>query len=169
MLDSIARLNKKDISPHLLWLGGGKYREEMIDRAEALGIRDQVDFPGRVNSDRVKAELSRSDLFVLPSRMEGLPRAMIEAMAKGLPCIGTNVDGIPELVDTHCTVPPNDSEALAEAIHDLVVDPDEMSQQAAQNLQKAKEYHHDILSTRREDLYLYLYKQTQEFSEDNNG
>jgi len=166
MLDSVAHLNEMGITPELLWLGGGQYRDEMIVRSHQLDIEDQVSFPGRVNSERVKEELSRSDLFVLPSRMEGLPRAMIEAMARGLPCVGTTVDGIPELLDDHCTVPPNKSKDLAEVIANLVVDPHEMSRQATQNLMKARDYHHSILSERRTDLYQYLRDQTQKFSYD---
>lgn len=164
MLDSIAHLNEMGVTPKLLWLGGGRYRDEMITRSQQLGIEDQVSFPGRVDSEKVKVELSRSDLFVLPSRMEGLPRAMIEAMARGLPCVGTTVDGIPELIDDFCTVPPNKPRNLAEKIAKLVTNPDEMTRQATRNLEKAREYHQSILTERRTNFYQHLRDQTHKFS-----
>ena len=66
---------------------------------KAKALRDRVRFRGQLTTPvDVRAELDRADLFVLPSRQEGLPRAMIEAMARALPCIGSSVGGIPELL-----------------------------------------------------------------------
>ena len=60
----------------------------------------------------VTEQLDAADVFVLPSRQEGLPRAMIEAMARSLPCVGSDVGGISELIPDW-VVPPNDPQALA--------------------------------------------------------
>ena len=84
---------------HLKVLGGGGLREKYEQKVAAAGLSDSVTFMGRLPSGpAVWACLRRVDLFVMPSRTEGLPRAMIEAMAAGLPCIGTDAGGIPELI-----------------------------------------------------------------------
>ena len=81
----------------LCLVGDGKHRPELERRAAALGVSERIEFRGQLAScELVRQELDRADLFVLPSRQEGLPRAMIEAMARGLPCIGSTVGGIPD-------------------------------------------------------------------------
>ena len=67
----------------LVFVGSGGYQPQLEAQAVALGIGTRVQFCGQlVSADAVRAELDRADLFVLPSRQEGLPRAMIEAMAR---------------------------------------------------------------------------------------
>ena len=128
----------------------------------ALGVATRVQFPGHVASgDAVRAELDRADLFVLPSRQEGLPRAMIEAMARGLPCIGSTVGGIPELLATEDMVPPNDASAVARKIREVVGDPPRMVRMSARNLAKAREYSLDVLTHRRERFYEHVRAQTE--------
>jgi glycosyltransferase involved in cell wall biosynthesis len=101
----------------------------------------------------VRAALDHADLFVLPSRTEGLPRAMIEAMARALPCIGSTVGGIPELLPPEDLVPPGDAAALARKIREVVCDPDRMARMSARNLEQARQYREDALSGRRIAFY----------------
>lgn len=160
MLKCLSLLDDQDVSADLTWLGGGKYRSELQQQANELGIDDRIQFLGRVSSEQVHATLDNADLFVLPSRMEGLPRAMIEAMARGLPCIGTTVGGIPELLPKANTVPPDDPCRLAETVESLVADPERMTKQAAENFQKAKTYHEDVLNQRRDAVYQKIQQAT---------
>src|SRR5207253_6445170 len=118
-----------------------QYRSELESRANAAGLNGAARFRGQLASpDAVRAELDRADLFVLPSRQEGLPRAMLEAMARGLPCIGSTVGGIPELLPAEDLVPPGDASALTQKIHDVLGDPQRMARMSARNLEKAREY-----------------------------
>ena len=80
----------------LTLVGDGPLRSELESRAEALGV--EARFLGRVSHKRLPAILTRSEAFVLPSLYEGHPKAAIEAMACGLPVIGTDVPGIRDLV-----------------------------------------------------------------------
>src|SRR5205809_1714074 len=118
-------------------VGSGGYQAQLEARAAALGIGTRVQFRGQLAAaEAVRAELDRADLFVLPSRQEGLPRAMIEAMARGLPCIGSTVGGIPELLAAEDMVPPNDASALARKIREVLADPSRLARMSVRNLAK---------------------------------
>lgn len=141
----------------LTLVGDGRHRPELEDRARERGVGDRVRFLGQLaGGQRVWAELDRCDLFVLPSRTEGLPRAMIEAMARALPCIGSTVGGIPELLPLEDLVPPGDPAALAEKIREVVIDPGRLARMSARNLAVAHEYRQEVLRDRRQALYAHL-------------
>jgi glycosyltransferase involved in cell wall biosynthesis len=146
----------------LIVVGSGRHQLELEQRAKARGLGDRVRFRGQLITPLdVRAELDRADLFVLPSRQEGLPRAMIEAMARGLPCIGSNVGGIPELLEAEDTVPPNSVPALASKIMQVLQQPGRMQQMSARNFIKAGEYKDDALNARRLQFYEFLRDRTE--------
>jgi len=95
-------------------------------------------------------------MFVLPSRVEGLPRAMIEAMARALPCIGSSVGGIPELLAPEDIVPPGDIKALADKIREVLSTPGRLEKMSARNLEHARQYSEDALRINRNRLYRHL-------------
>lgn len=145
-------------------VGDGQYRLKLESLLQLYNIKDRVHFLGRLPAgEAVRAELDKADLFVLPSRQEGLPRAMIEAMARGLPCIGSNVGGIPELLPPEDMVPPGDVQALASKIKEVIRDPERMNRMAERNWKKAHEYHDDILRERRNAFYQYVKEKTEEW------
>jgi glycosyltransferase involved in cell wall biosynthesis len=104
-----------------------------------------------------------ADLFVLASRTEGLPRSMIEAMARGIPCIGSRVGGIPELLATEDMVEAGDSSALAAKIREVMNHPTRMRQMAARNLETAYSYRAEILQERRVALYSHVKAMTKQW------
>ncbi|MBK8791099.1 MAG: glycosyltransferase family 4 protein [Holophagaceae bacterium] len=81
-----------------------------------------------------------ADLFVIPSYAEGLPRVLIEAMAAGLPCIGSNVGGIPELIPDEDRVPPKDPDKLAAVLLEVLDNPSRLNEMASRNLRRAWDY-----------------------------
>src|SRR5207249_10044996 len=87
------------------------------------------------------------------SLTEGLPKALLEAMARGLPAIGSNVGGIPELLAPEALVPAGDERALAAKIISLSADPAELSRHSARNYTEAMKYHDRRLSQARSDTY----------------
>lgn len=157
LLKAVASLIHEKQKVSLTILGAGNYLEFLRNLAADFGIQDQICFKGQVPSGKnVNEELDQADIFVLPSKTEGLPRAMIEAMARGLPCIGTSVGGIPELLEQTEIVPAGDSSALANKISELVNDPQRMSTLSEINILKAREYCSDVLQIRRNAFYKHL-------------
>jgi glycosyltransferase involved in cell wall biosynthesis len=162
LIDAVGACVHEGLNIELVFVGSGGYQPQLEAQAMALGIGTRVQFCGQlVSADAVRAELDRADLFVLPSRQEGLPRAMIEAMARGLPCIGSTVGGIPELLATEDIVPPNDASALARKIREVLADPSRLVRMSARNLAKAREYSLDVLTRRRERFYEHVNAQTE--------
>jgi glycosyltransferase involved in cell wall biosynthesis len=98
IIDAIPKIRKDIIDRlHITFLGNGPDLIKLKDKVEKLGLLSVVDFRGGTNN--VREYLLSSNIFILTSRDEGLPIAIIEAMREGLPIISTNVAGIPELVE----------------------------------------------------------------------
>ncbi|MDZ7752504.1 MAG: glycosyltransferase [Gammaproteobacteria bacterium] len=109
------------VTATFLIVGDGALRETLRARIEALGLSDRVLLHGP--SDRIPEVLAASDVFVLPSHLEGMSNAILEAMASGLPVVAFRTGGNPELVDhghTGLLCEPGDNQALAAAISQLV-------------------------------------------------
>lgn len=156
VLKAISELKTFGYKIHLTWLGDGSYRESLIQMAKDLNIDLEVSFRGNVSTEEVLSELERSHLYLHVSRTEGLPRAVIEAMAKGLPCIGTKVGGIPELLDEEALINKNNIEQLVLKMKYFFQNIEVLNKQAKQNLQKAKTFEYKILEERREKVYKCL-------------
>jgi glycosyltransferase involved in cell wall biosynthesis len=158
---AIALCAQQGIDLSLKIIGDGKHRPELKQQAADLGIRERVQFLGKLPAgDRIFAELDQSDLFLMPSFQEGLPRAMVEAMARGLPCIATAVGGIPELLPPENLVAAGDANALAQKIQAVLTHPERMTQMSAQNLKTAQGYVEEVLRQQRNAFYEYVKAQT---------
>jgi glycosyltransferase involved in cell wall biosynthesis len=156
VLKAIKELNTSKISYRLVWLGDGIYKENMLELAKELDISDFVSFKGNVGADEVRKELLEADIFVLASRTEGLPRAMIEAMSVGLPCIGTKVGGIPELLTDRSLIPKDNYTLLVEKIRSLIDNSEYYNDESLRNLMEADKYKESLLNQKRMTYYKYL-------------
>ena len=127
-----------------------------------MGLAERVCFLGQLPAgDAVRTELDKADLFVIPSRTEGLPRALIEAMARGLPCIGSQVGGIPELLTPEDMFASDNLTALVDKIREVVTNPERLAGMSARSLDKARDYKEEILRDRRNTFYRYLRTRTE--------
>jgi len=164
LIDALAICVYEGLDLRLKLVGDGKHRTELEEHTKTRGLFEQVDFIGQLPAGAaVRSELDNADLFVMPSRTEGLPRALIEAMARGLPCIGSTVGGIPELLPQEDMVPPNDPRELATKIMEVVKCPERQNQMSARNLAKAGEYKHNVLAKRRREFYQAVKERTEEW------
>lgn len=122
ILKALASLADKNYC--YLICGEGELRDELMQLAAQLGIEGQVKFLG-YRTD-VQEIMAASDLFAMPSFREGVPRALLEAMDLGLPCIGSNTRGIRELIGTEgeggYLCDPHSPESFAEAVKRIVAD-----------------------------------------------
>lgn len=111
----------------LTFVGGGPDDQMLGDEAHRRLLGDDVTFTGPVGQDELPAVFTRHDVFCLPSFAEGVPVVLMEAMAAGLPVVGTRIAGVPELVEhgqTGLLVAPGRVDLLVEALSEVVDAPD---------------------------------------------
>lgn len=122
-------------------VGDGPDDRVLRDLAAGLGVAGEVRFLGSLDRAGVAQRYREADLFTLPSSAEAFGNVFAEALASGLPIVGSTVGGIPELVE-HGTngllIPPGDPQALAQAIRYLADDPELRAQMSSRNRAKAE-------------------------------
>jgi glycosyltransferase involved in cell wall biosynthesis len=119
-----SRLNPK---AELVIVGDGGARSELELAARCEPFDTRVHFVGQVGRDGIGEYLQAADIFVLPSYGEGMPNALLEAMAAGLPCVATHVGGIPEAIQDGVNgilIPPKSAGAIAGALKKIFSAPD---------------------------------------------
>jgi glycosyltransferase involved in cell wall biosynthesis len=105
-------------------VGGGPLEGALKRLSSTLGLANQIVFAGARPNDEVPLWLSACDVFCLPSRSEGCPNVILEALASGRPVVASQVGGIPELLNTANGImcPPDDPDALALALEHALLD-----------------------------------------------
>lgn len=143
-------------------VGDGRLRGRLEDLAGQLTAEGRVEFVGTLpQGPSVRAVLDQSDIFVLASHTEGLPRALLEAMARGLPCVATEVGGIPELLGTDEMVRPGDPAELAAAIQRLAQSSELLADSSRWGLETARGYAAPTLARVRDRFYHDLREVTE--------
>lgn len=122
--------------------------------AEKLGVKSKVKFCGVLpGGEPVLRWLDQIDIYIQPSYQEGLPRAVIEAMSRGCPVVGSRAGGIPELIDVNCIHRTGDYMALASNIEKIVSNKQYYLKLVRQNLEKAEQYKKSILDQERSQFW----------------
>lgn len=160
VIQALSKLKNKGVVVNLNFAGDDwdNSSKDIYDYAEKLGVRNQVTCVGYLTREALSDFLESSDLFVLPTRAEGLPRVIIEALAKGLPVITTPVSGNPELVSPPFLVEYNDVERLSNTIYSLVTDKSLYSKSSEENYNRSLAYEASSLEVRRDAFYKCLYE-----------
>jgi len=165
LISAVSDCIQSNLNLKLFIVGEGSQKAQLIEQANRLGISNKVHFIGALPpGPPIYSQLDDIDLYVLPSRQEGLPRSMIEAMARGVPCIGASVGGIAELLEPEEIVAPNQVKTLAEKIKSLLTDKRRMQQLAQRNVEIAREYISEVLEKRRIEFYSKVKEITERIS-----
>jgi glycosyltransferase involved in cell wall biosynthesis len=160
LLKALHICRQGDVEIRLSIFGDGEYRSEYEQLAIRLGLDEDVKFSGYVERGFMLEQLRSIDLYVMPSYVEGLPRALLEAMAIGLPCLASDVGGIPELLEPQFLFEKGNYLNLADLIIDLSKDPELLHNAAKINRKKAREYSSEVLAPRRRAMYKHIMKAT---------
>jgi len=156
LLNALPAVRAQFPNVHVLCLGDGRLKPDLLRQARGLGIEGSVHFVGYQKN--VADWLALSEFTVLPSFYEGLPLVAIESLAAGRTMVATAVDGTPEVVlheKTGLTVPPGDPAALAGAICRLLREPDLRASLAAAGEKWVRQnFSHKLQVDRTQELYL---------------
>ena len=155
VIRAISNLRKKGYFIRYELVGGGQcnYLQSI---AKKYGVEDSVYFLGQKTHDDVLRWLDSIDIYVQPSKQEGLPRALIEAMSRGCPAIGSITAGIPELLQDNMLF----AKGKIKQIEDIMMHifrKDKgfsLDNLASENFEKAKEYEYEKISKRREKIFV---------------
>jgi glycosyltransferase involved in cell wall biosynthesis len=131
LLKSLSQFSREDV--FLLLIGdctdktGVRYRESLRHLVEELGLGRRVILTGWLQKEELWGILSGADLFVLPSKSEGMPNALLEALGCDLPCLGSDVPGVKEVLQyDELLFDPSDQEGLTRKIENILWDKDSM-------------------------------------------
>lgn len=158
IIEAISILKKKGVIVNAKFVGQDYHNgiTQFMDLSRRLDVEKQIEFMGYLTRPELDDFLSSVDMFVMPTRAEGLPRVIIEAMAKGLPAISTPVSGNPELLDTHFLVKYEDVQTLANRIEELIIDKELYEKTSFENFNNSQKYEATVLEGKRDAFYQKL-------------
>lgn len=156
-LECLAILHNEGFNIKGILVGDGELRPEFENMSRNLGLNGIVEFVGwKAGYSAVQQELQRADIAVFPSLGEGLPRSVIEAMANGLLCIGSKIDGTVELLDEQQLVEEYSAKAFADTIRTYLQDWNKMEVDRKLLFERAKKYESTVLEKKRTEFYKKL-------------
>lgn len=157
VLNTARELIDRGIACKVVLIGGGSLLPEYRKMAKELGLDQSVLFTGNLPGPKyVRQVLRKCSVFLFPSTSEGLPRAVIEAMATGLLCVGSGADGMLELLESSCVCNTNTPKEYADIIESFVNQPDEALEIMRKQFERSKSFHSILLNERRKDFYSKL-------------
>lgn len=153
IIEAIGKLKKRGITNFRYEIVGGGSQDYLKSIVEKNNVLDEVSFLGSMPHDKVFGWLETIDIYAQPSKQEGLPRALIEAMSRAVPSLGAKTAGIPELLDAKYIFS-NTSNNITEICSALVnFSKEDMEIQAKRNYNESKKYDKEIIDTRRKIFF----------------
>lgn len=135
---------------HYYPIGGGD-NTFLANIVKELNLGEYVHFTGPVPHEQIMDELDKMDIYIHPSKQEGLPRALIEAMSRALPAFGSITAGIPELLASDCLFKNGDVNQIIAYLSSLTKE--KMMEYAIRDFEKSSEYTSDVLNERRRKFF----------------
>ncbi len=139
---AVPLIREKGLDARLTLVGEGDRRASLEAVASNVGVGDVVEFAGSLPRDEVFKDLASSHIFVFPSAAEGFPKAVLEAMACGLPVVASRVSVLPHLLADGCgeLLAGTTAEDVAEAVIRLARDPERMAAMGRAARERARGY-----------------------------
>lgn len=154
VLRAMYEMKKKGkINIHYYLLGGGN-NKRLCSLTKKYGLQKQVHFMGIVPHAKVFDVLDKMHVYIQPSLQEGLPRSMVEAMSRGLLCIGANTAAIPELIQPKYVTRRKSHKDIIKLIENM--SKEELIEQAKFNFEKAKIYQEEVINARRNKFFDHI-------------
>lgn len=150
VMQAMAKLKVEGNTSFEYHLAGGGDNSALKNLAEQLGISERVVFEGSIPHEKMFDWFDGLDLYIQPSTVEGLPRALVEAMSRGLPAFATRVGGMPELLDDSCVFAKKNVNTIAELLRGF--DADKASIMARKNFDRARDFQKEKLDNKRNDF-----------------
>ncbi len=155
VIKAISLLKKEGLLYRYKIIGQGN-PDRLTKIIEKWNVSDLVEVVGPLPHNKIFDYLEEIDIYIQPSKQEGLPRAVIEAMSLACPCLGARTAGIPELIPAETIFVPGSVEQIMEKLKR--VDTNWLVRNAKMNFESSKNYQSDILETKRIDFYnTFLY------------
>lgn len=151
ILRAMKSLKEKGIMVEFQVVGPGT-GEFLKSEAVKYGVIDQLKIVGTLKKEEMENWYKSIDIYAQPSKQEGLPRSVIEAMSTGCPAIGSRIAGIPELLDRECLFNPNSNAQIIDVILRLL-NKNVMFNQANRNYETAQEYDISKIEARRQKIF----------------
>ena len=165
LLDAMTQIIERVPDARLVIVGDGELRDELEQMSAQNLPRGSVTIAGPQHPEAIRDVLATATVFVLPSRSEGMPLALLEAMAAGLPAVATDVGAVTHVlvgIDAResgrrgHTVPVEDTESLATAVVDLLLDDDTAQEMGRRASARAREFDMKAMIDRYDALYAEL-------------
>lgn len=150
VIRAIGKLKEKGIDNIDYSLVGSGDSNRLMNIAQECNVEDSIHFMGTLPHNKVVDFLDSIDVYIQPSKQEGLPRALIEAMSRGCLCIGSRVAGIPELLEKDFLFPKGNARQLSDILQGI--NKEVLGKQAYVNFKKATGYDRHIINTRRNNF-----------------
>lgn len=151
VLRAMKALKEKGIIAEFQVVGPGT-GDFLMAEAEKYGVSDQLKILGTLQKNEMSDWLRTIDIYTQPSKQEGLPRSVIEAMSFGCPAVGSDLAGIPELLDKECLFNPDKNNQIVKSLLWLL-ERRNMTAQAKANFERAKEYNLADIELRRREIF----------------
>ncbi|NLZ34791.1 MAG: glycosyltransferase [Clostridiales bacterium] len=150
VIKAVSKLNKEgyNFEYHLVGGGDNSYLKSV---AEKYGVLEKVKFLGTLPHKMVFEYLDNIDIYIQPSKTEGLPRALVEAMSRGCPALGSKIGGIPELLKEEFLFHNGSISEIYKLLKSI--NKEIMLKEAKRNFEKAQNYDKKLLDKKRDNFY----------------
>lgn len=157
IVEAVALLRERGVECRVTFAGEGETLDAVRAAGETRGVADCLTFLGDISHREIDREFDAASAFCLPSAWEGMPAALMEAMARAVPVVGTAVNGIEDLIEDGLTgllVPPRQPAAIADALERLFSDPELARSLAAAGRRRIEDRHNlAMMVTAKQHLY----------------